>query len=89
MNKQEILRHISGFCPDITVDGERYVYTENNFMCGLEIMDNAIVLFYPHYNKEKCELYSGINDYNDIIDVWSEYRYRLQRANNKLVKSSR
>lgn len=53
MNKQEILRHLSGFCPDITVDSERYVYTDNNFVCGLEIMDDAIGIFYPHRRKEK------------------------------------
>jgi hypothetical protein len=88
MNKQEILRHIAGFCPDITIDDERYVYTEANFLCGLEIMDDAIVLFYPHYNKEKCEVYTGIRGYDDIVDIWGEYRYRLKRTNDKLVKSS-
>ena len=88
MNRQEILRHITGFCPDFTLDGERYVYTEDNFLCGLEIGDDMITVFYPHYNKEKCEVYTGIRNYDDIVDIWGEYRYRLKRCQDKLVKSS-
>lgn len=84
MNKQEILQFLDGFCPDITVDNQRYVHINNNFLCGLEIMDNAIVLFYPHYNKEKCELYSNIDNYDDITDIWSEFLYRVRQTNKRL-----
>lgn len=86
MNQQEILRLISGFCPDIHVDSGRYVYTNNNFVCGLEIMDNAIGVFYPYRNREKIDLYTDINDYDDIISVWSEYMHRLDKVNAKLRK---
>ena len=86
MDKHEILRLINGFCPDITVDSERYVYTSNNFVCGLEVMDNAIAIFYPHRNKEKVELYKDINNYDDIVGVWSEYMHRLDIINAKLRK---
>jgi len=86
MNKQEILRHLSGFCPDITVDGERYVYINNNFVCGLEVSDDTITLFYPFRGKEKCEQYSNINDYDDIIAVWGEFRFRSKTIADKLQK---
>jgi len=88
MNKQEILRHLSGFCPDIEIDDERFVYTENIYVCGLEIADDAITIFYPRGTKEKCERYTGIDSYNDITDIWSEYRLRLDKAKSKLVQSS-
>lgn len=86
MNKQQILKHISGFCPDITVDSDRYVYTDNNFVCGMEILDDAIIVFYPHRNKEKCDLYKGIDNYEDIVSVWAEYRHQLDKSNAKLRK---
>ena len=85
MNKQEILRHITGFCPDITID-DNCVFTDNNFVCGLEIQDDTIVLFYPHYNKVKRESFTDINNYDDIIMVWNEYRYRLGKSNAKMDK---
>jgi hypothetical protein len=88
MNKEEILRHLSGFCPDIEIDDERYVYTDNIYVCGLEITDDAITIFYPYRNKEKCERYTGINGYSDIVDIWSEYRLRLDKVKSKLVQSS-
>jgi hypothetical protein len=88
MNKQEILKHISDFCPDIEVDDERYVYTDNIYVCGLEIMNDAISIFYPYHSKEKCELYRGINNYADILDIWAEYRFRLNKVKSKLVQSS-
>lgn len=88
MDKQEILRHIQGFCPDFTLDGERYVYTDNIFICGMEIHDDAITVFYPHYNQERCDVYPGINNYDDIVAVWGEYRARLAKTKKKLVKSS-
>jgi len=87
MNKQEILRHLSGFCQDITVDDERYVYTDDIFLCGLEVGDDSITVFYPHYNKERCERFTGISGYDDIIDIWSEYQYRLKKVKSKLVQS--
>lgn len=86
MNQQEILRLISGFCPDITVDSGRYVHLDNNFVCGMEIMDNAIGVFYPHRNKEKVDLYTDINNYDDIVSVWSEFMHRLDKVNAKLRK---
>lgn len=86
MDRHEILRHLDGFCQDITVDGDRYVYTDNNFLCGMEIMNGAITVFYPHYNKERCDVYP-VTKYDDIIDIWSEYRYRLNKTKSKLVQS--
>lgn len=86
MDKQEILRHIQGFCPDFTLDGERYVYTDNIFICGMEVMNGAITVFYPHYNRERCDVYP-VTKYDDIIDIWSEYRYRLNKTKSKLVQS--
>lgn len=87
MNKQEILRHLSGFCSDITVDAERYVYADNNFLCGLEIMDDAIGVFYPHRNKEKIDLYTGIDNYEDIVSVWAEYRDRAEKISKRMRKA--
>lgn len=90
MNKQEILRHLSGFCSDIEVDNERFIYTDNIYVTGMEILDNAIIVFYPHYKKEKCDLYPNIDNYDDIIAVWSEYRSRVdkirKRLQNDLIK---
>ena len=86
MNKHEILRHLNGFCQDITVDGERYVYINNNFVCGLEVSDDTLAIFYPHRNKERIEVYDKINSYDDIVAVWSEFMSRWNKINNKLRK---
>jgi hypothetical protein len=87
MNKQEILKHISDFCPDIEVDGDK-IYTDNIYVCGLELTDDAISIFYPYHHKEKSEVYRGINNYADILDIWAEYRFRLNKVKSKLVQSS-
>jgi hypothetical protein len=84
MNKQEILRHLSGFCQDIEVDCKRFVYTDQIYVCGLEIEDDAITVFYPHRRKERCDRYTGINNYQDIIDIWTEYRLKLDKVKQKL-----
>ena len=86
MNKHEILRHLAGFCPDITVDGERYVYINNNFVCGLEVSDDTLSIFYPYRKKERIDVYGNINGYDDIIAVWSEFMHRWNKINNRLRK---
>jgi hypothetical protein len=83
MDKQEIIRHIHAFCTDVELNND-CIYLDNIYVCGLRIGDDSITVFYPSNKREKSEEYTGINNYDDIIAVWSEFMHRLKRVRKTL-----